>query len=150
MKGIDFRLAKNEDLASIVELINNDYLERSGELNNYSIYKKAFDEIMSTQNNYLFVMTKNNNIIGTFHITIMPAMPLRGSKRMNIESVRIAKNCRGMGYGSFMVKFAVEFARSKGCQVCQLTTNVLRSDTKRFYVNNGFEATHIGMKLMLT
>lgn len=149
MNDITFRIAHKNDMHKIIELIHDDFLGKERECLNDSSYEKAFDEILSTQNNYLFVMSQKQNIIGTFHITIIPSMPLLGSKRANIESVHVASNLRGMGYGSLMMQWIIHFAKENQCQICQLTTNKLRIDAQRFYIKNGFVATHEGMKLKL-
>jgi ribosomal protein S18 acetylase RimI-like enzyme len=91
----------------------------------------------------------DGNIIGTFHLTIIPSMPLIGAKRGKIESVHIDGEYRGNGYGTQMMQYAINFAKEKGVKICQLTTNKKRIDAKRFYESLGFIATHEGMKLVL-
>jgi GNAT superfamily N-acetyltransferase len=43
---------------------------------------------------------------------------------------------------------AVDRARTLGCHRVQLTSNKARGDAHRFYVGNGFTATHEGFKLV--
>ena len=44
---------------------------------------------------------------------------------------------------------AIEEARRRGCLLVQLTTDNRRSNAQRFYAPLGFDASHIGMKLLL-
>ena len=48
-----------------------------------------------------------------------------------------------------MLNWAIGQARDNGCRVVQLTTNSDRADARHYYANLGFEATHVGMKLVL-
>ncbi len=41
-------------------------------------------------------------------------------------------------------------AREHGCALVQLTSDNSRVDAHRFYDKLGFEATHVGYKMMLT
>jgi len=44
---------------------------------------------------------------------------------------------------------AMEYGKSKGASIIQLTTNKQRTSAKHFYENLGFKASHEGMKLYL-
>jgi GNAT superfamily N-acetyltransferase len=47
------------------------------------------------------------------------------------------------------MEWAIDEARQRGCMLVQLTTDASRIDAHRFYERLGFEATHVGYKLML-
>ena len=68
---------------------------------------------------------------------------------MNIEAVRVDKDCRGQNIGTLMMKEVVNIAKSKDVKIIQLTTNKEHIEAKKFYENLGFEASHEGMKLYL-
>ena len=147
---ITYRKAVEADLQSIINLINDDILGSTREdVKNIEPYLKAFKEIDSSHDNYLMVMLEDNLVIGTFQITITPYLPLQGKKRATIESVHIDSALRGKGYGSQMMKYAIQTAKEKGAKIIQLTTNKKRVDAKRFYEKLGFAASHEGMKFDL-
>ncbi len=147
---IIFRKAFEADLPRVIEMLQNDILGKDRELSNhFSNYKKAFDEIMADKNNFLMVIELEKEVIGTCHLTIMPSLTLQGSKRMNIEAVRVDEKFSGQGIGSWMMQKAIEFAKNNEVKIVQLTTNKKRLDAHRFYERLGFEKTHEGMKLKI-
>ena len=147
-----FRRAVEKDLLNIIRLLAEDELGSKRELNLGNValvYKEAFGEIDSDPNQALMIVEENGVMIGTCHLTCMPSLTFQGSKRMNIEAVRIDHSCRNRGIGEWMIQQSIEIAREKGCKIIQLATNKKRSSAKRFYEKLGFEATHEGMKMYL-
>lgn len=65
---------------------------------------------------------------------------------VTIESVRIASDLRGGGLGTLLMNDALGRARSRGCFMVQLTTDLRREHTRRYYERLGFVASHHGMK----
>jgi ribosomal protein S18 acetylase RimI-like enzyme len=112
-------------------------------------YRVAFEEICLDPNQALMVVEEDGKILGTCHLTYMPSLTFQGAKRMNIEAVRIDRSSRNRGIGEWMIRKAIEIAKSKKCKIVQLATNKKRADAKRFYEKLGFEASHEGMKLYL-
>lgn len=150
LNQIIFRKSTISDLPKIVEMLRNDILGRDREsADDFFNYKKAFAEISADKNNFLAVVEFENQIIGTCHLTIMSSLTLMGSKRMNIEAVRIDEKFSGQGIGSWMIKKAIEFAKERGVKIIQLTTNKKRTRVHEFYKRLGFEASHEGMKMKI-
>jgi len=48
-----------------------------------------------------------------------------------------------------MIEQAIEFGKSHGAKMFQLTSGKQRVRAHKFYEKLGFEATHVGMKLFL-
>lgn len=148
--GFVFRQADKEDLLEIIRLLREDELGKEREsYEDLASYGEAFNEITVDRNQLLMVIQKKDKIIGTCHLTLMPSLAFQGSKRMNIESVRIDEKWRGQGIGEKMIKQILKIAKEHGCKMVQLTTHKKRIDAKRFYEKLGFEGTHEGMKLYL-
>lgn len=150
--SLTFRQATIEDLKAIIQLLNDDDLGKTRESANTQIdecYIRAFKKISADSNQYLMVGVNDCEIIGTCHLTIMPSLTYKGSTRMQIEAVRIAKNLRGQGFGEKMMKQALQFAQDNQVKIVQLTTNKLRDSAKKFYERLGFAATHEGMKFFI-
>ena len=94
-------------------------------------------------------MDDGTHIVGTMQLTFIAGLARGGLKRGLIEAVRVAGNHRGEKIGEAMIKWAIEKCRSEGCGIVQLTTDKSRTDAHRFYDRLGFEASHIGYKMML-
>lgn len=147
-----FKRAKMENLRRIIELLIDDELGRTREELGNSLdprYIKAFEKINEDPHQHLMVVERGGEIVGTCHLTLMPSLSFKGSMRLNIEAVHVAQHCRGQGIGTWMMRQAIEYGKSLGASIVQLTTNKKRLRAKAFYERLGFHATHEGMKLML-
>lgn len=145
--------AEAEHLPALVSLLNDDFLGKTREsvsTEDLSKYQRAFSLISDDPNNVLYVaLDADENPVGTFQLTFLPGLAFAGGTRAQIESVRTRSDMRGKGIGRAMMLFAEEEARNKGCVLIQLATNKARPDAHRFYQSLGFEASHIGFKMML-
>lgn len=112
-------------------------------------YRAAFDEIAADPKHRLVVAEKDGEVVGTLQISYLPGLPNFGMKRGLLENVHIRSDLRGGGYGSVMVKWAIERCREAGCGLVQLTSNKVRHDAHRFYEKLGFAKSHEGFKLKL-
>ena len=88
-------------------------------------------------------------VVATFQLSFLPGISRQGAWRSQLEGVRVATDLRGQGLGRLMVGWAIEESRRRGCDLMQLTTHRSRSAAHRFYQQLGFEASHVGMKLVL-
>jgi N-acetylglutamate synthase-like GNAT family acetyltransferase len=143
------RKANINDLSVIVDLLRQDELGKMRETALEQCYIDAFHKIDQDLNQYLMVVEKDGEIIGTCHLTLMPSLTLRGSTRLQIEAVRISEKYRDQKIGKWMMFSAIDYGKSQGATIVQLTTNKLRPRAKSFYERLGFEASHEGMKLYL-
>ncbi len=149
---LQHRKAEMSDLAQIISLLAEDELGKDRETQSISLdqrYIDAFNLINQDPNQYLMVALKDNQIIATCHLTLMPSLTFIGSTRMQIEAVRVSEKLRGQKIGEWIINKAIEYAKSQGVKIIQLTTNIQRPRAKTFYEKLGFEATHVGMKLYL-
>ncbi len=146
------RRAIESDLEAIVDLLADDALGRTRELPARPLaqsYREAWSEIQRDPNAELVVLELDGEVIGTLHLNFLRGLGIQGARRAQIEAVRIQSSRRGQRLGEFLIGWAIERARSAGCHVVQLTTNLTRTDAHRFYERLGFRATHAGMKLAL-
>jgi GNAT superfamily N-acetyltransferase len=149
---ITHRKATVNDIETIINLLLEDELGKTREaLDQDSLqnYKDSFYKIDSDPNQYLMVVQYLEEIVGTCHLTIMPSLTFAGSVRMQIEAVRVSAKHRGHKIGEWMMESAVDYGKSQGASIMQLTTNIQRPRAKQFYERLGFEATHVGMKMYL-
>jgi ribosomal protein S18 acetylase RimI-like enzyme len=146
------RKATINDLSTIVNLLLKDELGKTRE-NQQAVleqcYISAFQKIDIDLNQYLMVVENGDELVGTCHLTIMPSLTFMGSTRMQIEAVRVSEKYRGQKIGEWMMDVAINYGKSKGASIIQLTTNKKRERAKHFYEKLGFQASHEGMKLYL-
>ena len=140
------------DVPAIVHLLADDELGNQRERDEEplpSSYYAAFEEIDRDTNHHLIVAESNGKVIGTLHLMFLPSISFKGRLRAQVESVRVDKECRNMGIGQEMMRWAIEHARERDAHVVQLTTHLSRKDAHRFYERLGFKSSHLGMKLNL-
>ena len=146
------RRAAGTDLPAVVALLADDTLGQSREdasLPLDAAYLRAFEAIRADPHNDLIVGERNGTVIACMQFTVLPSISFRGRPRAQIESVRVAAQERGHGYGEALFTWAIDEAKRRNCHLLQLTTNATRADAARFYERLGFKASHLGMKLAL-
>ncbi len=147
-----FRRARESDLDAIVALLADDPLgsgrERTGATDR-GPYLAAFRQIEADPNQWLAVAERDGQVVGTLQISLLAGLSRGGMRRGLIEAVRVAADHRGQRIGEAMVQWAIDHCREAGCGLVQLTTDKRRTDAHRFYDRLGFEASHIGYKMML-
>ncbi|HUD68787.1 MAG TPA: GNAT family N-acetyltransferase [Acidimicrobiales bacterium] len=88
-------------------------------------------------------------VVGVCQLLDLAHLQHQGGRVTEIESVHVAADRRGEGVGSRLVEAAAAWASARGCYRVQLTSHVERADAHRFYVANGFVASHVGFKRYL-
>lgn len=149
---LKFRIATEQDLEKIVEMLADDVLGSKRERNERPLpdsYLKAFEAINADPNNELVVACRGDEIIGVQQITFTPYITHQGGWRATIEGVRTSSSERGKGLGTELIRFGIQRAKERGCHLVQLTTDKKREDALRFYESLGFKATHEGLKMSL-
>ena len=152
MTSATIRRATAIDVPAIVALLADDVLGAGREsLAPEALvdYRRAFREIDANESNTLLVAELEGVVVGTLQLTIIPGMSRRGSRRAEIEAVRVASTLRGRGIGEALVRAAIDRARGQACVSIQLISHATRTDAHRFYARLGFASSHVGMKLML-
>ncbi|KEO50986.1 GNAT family N-acetyltransferase [Thioclava pacifica] len=150
MNELRFRRATAADLGAIVAMLVDDALGAARENASPDLadrYRDAFTEIDADPNQFLCVVEDGQQIVGTLQLTFIPGLSRNGTKRGQIEAVRIASDRRGSKLGEAMFAWAIRECEARKCSLVQLTTDKARPDAHRFYERLGFEPTHIGYKL---
>lgn len=142
--------AERQDLAEIVELLRDDALGATRELDDLAPYEAAFEAIDRDANNVLVVVKNVEGVVvATMQLTLLAGLSRGGATRLQIEGVRIADSVRGTGLGTALFEWAHDFGRRRGAVLAQLTTDKTRVDARRFYDRLGYEPSHLGMKRSL-
>jgi len=149
--ALAIRMATRADLPAILRLTAQDSLSHPAEAAAApsEAHYRAFDIIDAHPDHELVVGTIGDEVVATLQLSFIPGLGFGGAWRAQVEAVRVASNRRGSGIGSQMMRWVIERARARGCRLIQLTSNLARTDARRFYERLGFEASHIGMKLHL-
>ena len=146
------READRRDLATIVALLRNDPLgvvREDHQAAEGAAYVAAFEAIAADPNHVLLVIEAEGQVVACLQLSFLPNLTYTGGLRAQIEGVRVAEGVRGRGLGRQLVAHAIGRARSRGCVMVQLTTDIRRPEALAFYQDLGFTASHHGMKLHL-
>ncbi|MEV6570500.1 GNAT family N-acetyltransferase [Streptomyces sp. NPDC051577] len=144
------RPATEADLPAIVAMLADDPLGATRESpDDLAPYIAALKRIDDDPNQRLVVAVREDRIVGTLQLTIIPGLSRKGASRSIIEGVRVHADERGSGLGTRFIEWAIEQSRLENCQLVQLTSDVTRIDAHRFYERLGFTASHVGFKLQL-
>ncbi|MEU5969230.1 GNAT family N-acetyltransferase [Streptomyces globisporus] len=150
MSRLDIRPATPDDLPAVVAMLADDPLGAQRESpDDLTPYQEALQRLADDPNQHVVVAIRQNRVVGTLQLTIIPGLSRRGSTRSIIEGVRIHGDERGSGLGTQLIQWAVDESRRQNCQLVQLTSDVTREDAHRFYERLGFTASHVGFKLAL-
>lgn len=112
-------------------------------------YVDAFDTLDGDANQFLLVGELDGTVIAYLQISFIPHLSRLGSTRGQVESVRVRSDLRGQGIGKLLMRESIRICRERGCLLVQLTTDLKRDRTRKFYDDLGFEVTHHGMKMVL-
>jgi len=144
------RAADRGDIPSLVALLQAGALAGGVETpDNLEAYETALAEIEATVGTELLVAEVDGEVVGMCQVMLFRHFQHRGGLCAELESVFVRPDVRSHGIGSILVRHAIDMARQAGCYRVQLTSNVARSDSHRFYARLGFKPTHLGFKLWL-
>ena len=139
-----------EDLPAIVRLLADDPLGSTREGGDMGAYERAFQEIAADPHQFLTAVRNDaGDVVGTMQLTVIPGLSRGGTRRLQIESVRVSSTLRGQGLGERMFAWAETVALDSGCSLLQLTTDTSRPDAHRFYKRLGYRSSHVGFKKQL-
>ncbi|WP_353943588.1 GNAT family N-acetyltransferase [Streptomyces sp. HUAS MG91] len=150
MGDLEIRAAAAEDVPAIVAMLADDALGAQRESpDDLAPYLAAHARLTADPNQHLVVAVREDRVVGTLQLTVIPGLSRKGSTRSIIEGVRVHSDERGSGLGTQLINWAVDESRRQDCRLVQLTSDVTRTDAHRFYERLGFTASHVGFKLQL-
>ncbi len=144
--SVTFREAVEADLPAIARLLADDVLGAGRESDGLETYAKAFRAMEREPHNSLIVGEKAGEVVALYQFTLISGVSLRGTRRAQIEGVRVASDQRGHGIGQMLIQDAEERTRAGGAGLLQFTTNGARDRAQAFYERLGFVPSHIGFK----
>ena len=147
---MEFRKATIADVPMIISMIADDPLGSKREQFEDPLpqfYYDAFERIKNNNNVELTVVTEDENIIGTFHLSFLQYLTYKGGIRAQLEAVRVHKDYRGKGIGKKILEYVIQRSKERGCHLIQLTSDKKRPQAIEFYKSCGFVNSHEGFKL---
>ncbi|MEU0475999.1 GNAT family N-acetyltransferase [Streptomyces olivaceus] len=150
MGDLEIRPTTAADIPAVVAMLADDPLGAQRESpDDLAPYLAALERLSSDPNQHVVVAVRDERVVGTLQLTVVPGLSRRGATRSIIEGVRIHAAERGSGLGTQLIEWAVDESRRQGCHLVQLTSDNTRTDAHRFYERLGFSASHTGFKLQL-
>src|SRR5690606_7026445 len=121
---LTLRRARLEDVPAMIALLADDEIGATREApDDREPYDASFAAIDADANQLLVVGERDGRIIATMQLTFIPGLSRRGGWRAQLEGVRVASAARGDGIGEYLVRWAVDRARERGCAMLQLTSD---------------------------
>lgn len=150
MGDLHIRPATTDDVSAIVAMLADDPLGAQRESpDDLAPYLAALKRLSADPNQHLVVAVREDRVVGTLQLTVIPGLSRRGATRSVVEGVRIHADERGSGLGTRLIEWAIDESRRQDCRLIQLTSDNTRADAHRFYERLGFTASHVGFKLTL-
>ena len=131
------RLATLDDVKDILHI----YAESldNGKVISVEKAKKIFLKQQQYPDYKVFVAMHEAQIIGTFALLIMENMAHNGTPSAVVEDVGVLPTMQAKGIGKLMMKFALKYAKEKGCYKMSLSSNLRREKAHQFYESLGFK-----------
>src|SRR5437764_8998103 len=115
MAEVAIRPARRADVPAVVALLADDPIgsgrEESGDPPPEA-YWRGFDAMAAQPGNLLLVAEAGGAVVGCLQLTMIAGLSRRGTRRAQIEGVRVASVRRGAGIGEILVRHAIELARA--------------------------------------
>jgi len=146
---VTVRTAGPDDASRLVELLIGGAIRPSEDPTDMAPYVAALEEITADPAATVLVAEEEGAVLGMCQVITFRHLQQTGGRCAEIESMHVDGRYRSHGVGTILLAAAIEWARAKGCYRVQLTSNKARTDAHRFYLRNGFEASHEGFKLYL-
>ena len=103
----------------------------------YEKFKTIFD-IKLNNNNCLYIVGIEDDTIIAF-LSLNIDYQLHHTKKVGtIEELIVNEKYRSKGVGKILLDNAIEYAKTKNCEIVELTSNLTREKAHNFYIKNGF------------
>ncbi len=101
----------------------------------------TFKTILASEYFFLMGLRREDTLIGSTYVNIVPNITRGASPYAVIENVIITSRLRNRGDGKFMMKQTLNFIWSKGCYKAMLQTGSKSESVHAFYRSCGFSGT---------
>ena len=133
----ELRLIHHDELGQLLELYRLLHPGDPDVRDNPGL-KRLWGEICNDRNIFYPVVSIDSRIVSSCTMMIVPNITRNLRPYGLIENVITHPDYRKMGYGTKVLRKAVEIARERGCYKVMLLTGRKDEDTLRFYERAGF------------
>jgi GNAT superfamily N-acetyltransferase len=112
--------------------------------------QKIFLKQQQYPNYQVFIALYEQQTVGTFALLIMENMAHNGTPSAVVEDVGVLPTMQSKGIGKLMMKFALKYAKEKGCYKMSLSSNHRREKAHQFYESLGFNKHGFSFLMELT
>ncbi len=144
---IIIREATEKDLPRILELYE-ELTEEKITVPPGTVHR-VYDEIMAMPNQELMVAEKDNLVVGTLFLQIVPNLSHNAHPWGILENMVVDGRYRRQGIGRLLIEHASTRCREAGCYKIQLLSHKRRTEAHKFYRSLGFADSALGFRLYL-
>jgi GNAT superfamily N-acetyltransferase len=139
-----------EDLPSLTELLMDLFSQESDFRPNYNNQMRGLRLLLEQPSRgRIFVLRSANQIIGMINL-LFTISTAEGGFVIVLEDLIIARNFRGQGMGSQLLRYALDYVRQKGFLRITLLTDRISADSLAFFEKHGFHRSDmVPMRLYL-
>jgi GNAT superfamily N-acetyltransferase len=139
-----------EDLPALTELVM-DLFAKSGDFSpDRSTQERGLSLILEQPSRgRIFVLRNDHRIIGMVNL-LFTISTARGGFVILMEDVIVHPDHRGLGYGTKLIEYVIEFARLKDFKRITLLTDKISAESQNFFTKHHFEySSMIPMRINL-
>lgn len=139
-----------EDLPALTQLVM-DLFAKSGDFSpDRSTQERGLSLILEQPSRgRIFVLRNDHRIIGMVNL-LFTISTARGGFVILMEDVIVHPDHRGLGYGTKLIEYVVEFARLKDFKRITLLTDRISAESQNFFTKHHFEySSMIPMRINL-
>jgi GNAT superfamily N-acetyltransferase len=92
--------------------------------------------LQESQNDAVLVAVRGDKVVAWIHLSRIPS--LESNPFAEIRGFVVTESERGTGVGTQLVSAAEDWSRERACPRIRVRSNIVRTDTRRFYENRGF------------
>ncbi|KAF5684764.1 GNAT family acetyltransferase [Fusarium denticulatum] len=127
--------AQASDIPSIQSMVNAAYEKYIPRIGKPPAPMTAdYTSLLTTRD--IFVLQISQSPVGALVLQHEP-----DSNAIKIENLVVDPSAQGRGYGKVLMRYAEDFARSRGCNALELYTNVKMFENLGLYLKMGFVET---------
>ena len=143
--GFSIRAALTSDLEDLLKLYP--HLNAPDEPILLSVAAARLGEINRLPGSAVLLGLLGDNLVASCTLIVIPNLTRGGKPYALIENVVTNALYRGRGYGTRILRAAVEAAWDAGCYKVMLLTGSKQPSTLKFYKDAGFEQTKTGFQM---
>lgn len=130
---MEIRRFELKDLDEIFDVLNQLY---TGKLK-YEKFNEIYKLKLNDPYSYYIVAIENNQIVGVLTAELQVKLH-RENMQCFVEDLVVDKEYRNRGIGKSLLQNAIDYAKSKNCDVVELTTYLNNEKAIKFYEANDF------------